>query len=38
MQVAAADRLRALLAEPGIIAMPCCFDDYDAELARYKDS
>jgi len=38
MEAAAADRLRVLLAEPGIIAMPCCFDDYDTELAGYKDS
>jgi 2-methylisocitrate lyase-like PEP mutase family enzyme len=28
----AADRLRALLAEPGIIAMPCCFDALSARL------
>jgi len=27
-----ADRLRALLAEPGIVAMPCCFDAFSARL------
>jgi 2-methylisocitrate lyase-like PEP mutase family enzyme len=30
--VSAADRLRALLAEPGIIPMPCCFDALSARL------
>jgi len=28
----AADRLRALLAEPGILVMPCCFDALSARL------
>ncbi|MBW2691370.1 MAG: isocitrate lyase/PEP mutase family protein [Deltaproteobacteria bacterium] len=32
MGAAAADRLRALLAETGIIAMPCCFDAFSARL------
>ena len=32
MGAAAADRLRALLAEPGIISMPCCFDAFSARL------
>ena len=32
MGAAAADRLRVLLAEPGIIAMPCCFDAFSARL------
>jgi 2-methylisocitrate lyase-like PEP mutase family enzyme len=32
MAASAADRLRALLAEPGIVAMPCCFDALSARL------
>jgi len=32
MVISAADRLRVLLAEPGIIAMPCCFDALSARL------
>ncbi|MBW2543680.1 MAG: isocitrate lyase/phosphoenolpyruvate mutase family protein, partial [Deltaproteobacteria bacterium] len=32
MRDAAADRLRGLLAEPGIVAMPCCFDAFSARL------
>ena len=32
MATSAADRLRALLAKPGIIAMPCCFDALSARL------
>jgi 2-methylisocitrate lyase-like PEP mutase family enzyme len=32
MATSAADRLRALLAEPRIIAMPCCFDALSARL------
>jgi 2-methylisocitrate lyase-like PEP mutase family enzyme len=27
-----ADRLRALLAEPGLISMPCCYDAFSAKL------
>jgi 2-methylisocitrate lyase-like PEP mutase family enzyme len=27
-----ADRLRALLAEPGLITMPCCYDAFSAKL------
>ena len=29
-----ADRLRALLAEPGLLVMPCCFDAFSARLVE----
>ena len=29
-----ADRLRALLARPGILVMPCCFDALSAKLVE----
>jgi len=34
MGAAAADRLRALLAKPGIVTMPCCFDAFSARLVE----
>lgn len=33
-QVSPAERLRALLKAPGIIAMPCCFDAWSARLVE----
>lgn len=30
--ISPADRLRVLLAEPGLISMPCCFDAFSAKL------
>jgi len=32
--ISAAKRLRALLAEPGIVVMPCCFDAFSARLVE----
>jgi 2-methylisocitrate lyase-like PEP mutase family enzyme len=31
-QASPADQLRALLAQPGLILMPCCFDAFSARL------
>lgn len=32
LRTSPADRLRALLAEPGLITMPCCYDAFSAKL------